>query len=300
MDIDTLYAFLVVYRSRSITKAASILHISQPALSRKIKALEDEMGVPLLNRGSRYVELTAAGTRVVADAEKIVRRQQRMMKDMEFYRDGSKLRISFVPKLDTTGIFSVVTAARENCPDMKIKYISCSFGENTRMLLSKEVDIAYIMHGEIEDVPEIEHIHLISNDLTVIVPRGHRLWSKNSVSCEELSGEHFIIHRIDSLAETITESKVLEFLAQKVNGGDIISHFSSPEEVLLHVCEGDGIAIAAVYGAYDSNAGGSNYRKILINDFHVEAGDMVLAYWKGNERAREFISNIKGKIDICD
>ncbi|WP_027178485.1 LysR family transcriptional regulator [Maridesulfovibrio bastinii] len=62
MKLNVLESFLAISRSRSISGAAELLHISQPALSRQIKELEEELGTKLFKRGSREMTLTAEGT----------------------------------------------------------------------------------------------------------------------------------------------------------------------------------------------------------------------------------------------
>lgn len=84
MDIQDLQYFLTVCDYRSITKAAEVLHISQPALSRRIQYLEDECGVKLFIRGRRFVELTQAGEHFSINARRIVEGQIKALKEIEF------------------------------------------------------------------------------------------------------------------------------------------------------------------------------------------------------------------------
>ena len=72
MDIKTLQYFIAVVESTSITKAAKVLHISQPPLSQQIKQLEAELGTQLLERGPRCVTLTDAGETLYHRAKNIV------------------------------------------------------------------------------------------------------------------------------------------------------------------------------------------------------------------------------------
>ena len=61
MEIRVLRYFLTVVREESITKASEVLHITQPTLSRQIAQMEEELGVRLLNRGSRKITLIKEG-----------------------------------------------------------------------------------------------------------------------------------------------------------------------------------------------------------------------------------------------
>lgn len=72
MELRHLQYFLMVAREGTISGAAHALHLSQPSLSRQMQDLEHELGVRLFDRGSRHIELTAAGMRLRRRAEEIV------------------------------------------------------------------------------------------------------------------------------------------------------------------------------------------------------------------------------------
>lgn len=72
MEIRVLRYFLTVVREESITRAAEVLHITQPTLSRQIAQMEEEMGVGLFDRGSRKIALTSEGMLLRRRAEEIL------------------------------------------------------------------------------------------------------------------------------------------------------------------------------------------------------------------------------------
>ena len=72
MDIRTLQYFLVITREKSITKAAKVLNMTQPPLSRQMKELEEEIGKQLFIRGSKKVTLTDDGLLLKKRAEELV------------------------------------------------------------------------------------------------------------------------------------------------------------------------------------------------------------------------------------
>ena len=72
MELRTLYYFLTVAREENITRAAKTIHIGQPALSRQLMQLEDEIGAPLFIRGKRKIQLTKAGMLLRRRAEEIL------------------------------------------------------------------------------------------------------------------------------------------------------------------------------------------------------------------------------------
>ncbi len=72
MEIRTLRYFLAIVKEESITKAAEILHITQPTLSRQIAQMEEESGVKLFERGARKIKLTSEGILLKRRAEEIL------------------------------------------------------------------------------------------------------------------------------------------------------------------------------------------------------------------------------------
>ena len=72
MEVRVLRYFLTVAREESITKAAEVLHITQPTLSRQLAQLEGELGVTLFSRGTRKISLTSEGMLLKRRAEEIL------------------------------------------------------------------------------------------------------------------------------------------------------------------------------------------------------------------------------------
>ena len=73
MDIKQLTYFITIAESKTITEAAQKLHMAQPALSQSLKALEESVGVPLINRDKRQLSLTHSGDILYQEAKKIVK-----------------------------------------------------------------------------------------------------------------------------------------------------------------------------------------------------------------------------------
>ena len=101
-EIWQLRYFIAVAEQLHFGRAAASLHISQPPLSRAIRALEDELGVSLFARTRRRVELTAAGTRLLEDTRRLVSQLERTVQEVRAMASGERgrLRIGFVSLAD--------------------------------------------------------------------------------------------------------------------------------------------------------------------------------------------------------
>ena len=84
MELRVLSYFLTVAREENISRAADILHITQPTLSRQLSELEEELGVQLLNRGKRKTTLTEAGMLLRKRAEEITTLTEKTKQEFQY------------------------------------------------------------------------------------------------------------------------------------------------------------------------------------------------------------------------
>src|SRR5690625_6449020 len=95
MDIRHLEYFTEVAKHLNFTKAASTLHISQPSLSKTVKSMEEELGVPLFYRSFRQLELTDAGKALLANANHVLHAYQNLTDRKSTRLNSSHVAISY-------------------------------------------------------------------------------------------------------------------------------------------------------------------------------------------------------------
>jgi DNA-binding transcriptional LysR family regulator len=135
MDIEKLELFLAVVEAGTVTAAAKKVHLTQPAVSRNIQQLEQDLGVPLFDRGSRRMTLTAAGRALHARATgllDVVRRTERETRRAA-ERAFFDLRVGTVDSVATYLFPDVVGPLRSAFPELEIKL----FTDRTRALLDR-------------------------------------------------------------------------------------------------------------------------------------------------------------------
>jgi LysR family glycine cleavage system transcriptional activator len=98
-SLDTLRVFAVAARHLSFTKAASELHLTQSAISHRVRALEDELGVILFNRLTRRLELTRAGQALAQQVERAVGDIARAVADLDEASDERRLSVTLLPSV---------------------------------------------------------------------------------------------------------------------------------------------------------------------------------------------------------
>lgn len=139
--IDRLNAFMVLARERHFGRAAEALGITQPSLSSSLKALEDQLGVQLVRRGSRYGGLTPEGDRVLEWARRIVADARAMQEEMRAMRAGisGRLRIGVIPTA-MPRIAELTAPYMARHPAMGVTILSRSSDEIRDQITALELD----------------------------------------------------------------------------------------------------------------------------------------------------------------
>lgn len=195
MELRHLRYFRAVAEELHFGRAAERLHIAQPPLSQQIRALERELGVSLLTRSTRKVELTPAGAAYLDRAVAILDAVDDATELAQRVAGGSagRLVIGCVGSATYSLLPALVRALREALPgvDVNVRGEMLAPAQITA-LVSGEIDLALLR-------PPVQHpavqVETIRRDrLLVALPDGHRLAASTGVSIAELRGEEFIVH----------------------------------------------------------------------------------------------------------
>jgi DNA-binding transcriptional LysR family regulator len=168
--IDKLEYLLALAREKHFGRAAQTCGISQPAFSAAIRQLEDIIGAPLVDRGSRFIGFTAEGERTLEWARRIVGDARAMRADLETMRKGltGHLRISVVPTA-LPMVSRLTTAFTERWPQVRLSVFSRNSAEALRDLDNLETDacLTYLDNeplGRVTTTPLYhERYHLITS-----------------------------------------------------------------------------------------------------------------------------------------
>ena len=174
MDFRHLKYFVAVADEQNFTRAAERLHISQPPLSRQIQDLEEELGTPLFERGSRPLKLTDAGrffyghaTRLLEQAAQAVRSTKRIAQ-LE-----RRLVIGFVASTMYGALPLLVRKFRAACPQTELALVEMSTVEQIEALKNGRIDVGF---GRVRlDDPSIKREILREERLVVAIPAEHGL-----------------------------------------------------------------------------------------------------------------------------
>src|SRR5437763_1677992 len=146
MELRSLAYFLRIAELGSITRAAAHLHLAQPALTRHVQRLEDELGVPLLTRANRGVKLTEAGQKLLESAARILREVERTGDEIRAQDAHPSGRIIFgiTPTLCPVLVPELSLRMRRDYPRIELKAVHAGMVRLEEFVIDGRVDIALL------------------------------------------------------------------------------------------------------------------------------------------------------------
>ncbi|MBA5801043.1 LysR family transcriptional regulator [Rhizobium changzhiense] len=195
-EILDLRAFLGVVELESFNRAADALHMSQPALSRRIQKLEQVIGAPLLERTTRHVSATALGTELVP----LVRRMLEEFDGSLFaVRDvgpnrGGLVTIACLPTAAFYFLPTVIRQFNEDYPNIRFRILDLPATDGLRAVASGEVEFGINIMGTSD--PDLTFERLAEDPFVLAARKDHPLATKQWVEWVELEPYHLItVHR---------------------------------------------------------------------------------------------------------
>jgi LysR family hca operon transcriptional activator len=193
MELRHLRYFVAVAEEGSLTHAAERrLHTAQPSLSRQIRDLELEVGVPLIERGARGITLTAAG-RIFLDHARMVLLQVETAGEAArraAQPEKASFVLGFLTGHEVDWLPQALRVLREEAPGMEIMLSSQSSPELAGALMRGKVDVAFLRRED--PAPGLAFKLLIKEPLVAVLPAGHRLAARKSIRPQDIVGETFI------------------------------------------------------------------------------------------------------------
>jgi LysR family hca operon transcriptional activator len=193
MELRHLRYFVAVAEEGSLTLAAERrLHTAQPSLSRQIRDLESEVGVPLLERGARGVGLTPSG-RVFLDHARLALAQvdaageaaRRVARP-----ERTCFVLGFLTGHEVLWLPEALRILRQELPAVDITLSSQSSPDLAGALMRGKVDVAFLRREA--DAPGLAFKFLIREPLVAVLPRDHRLAAREAIRPQDFVGETFI------------------------------------------------------------------------------------------------------------
>lgn len=205
MEWNQLEYFKVVAQLQHITHAAQQLSISQPALSRSIAKLEEELGFPLFDRQGKSIVLNGYGQIFLQHVERgmqeIVSGQQ-IIQDL-LHPDHGTISLSFLHSLGSNMVPGLISKFRSHNPGIQFKLYQNATNFLLAQLDAGEIDLCLCSPFATND--KIEWEPLFAEELFVIVPTGHHLSNRSSIELSELKNEPVVTFKKDYGLRILTD-----------------------------------------------------------------------------------------------
>ncbi|TDW15041.1 LysR family transcriptional regulator [Kribbella kalugense] len=195
MELRHLRYFVAVAEERHFGRAAARLHIAQPPLSQQIRQLEGELGLQLLRRTTRRVDLTPAGEAYLLRARQIIAAVSSAAGEAQRVAVGlqGRLVIGCVGSATYSLLPQLVRTLREELPDLEVAVQGEMLApDQARALLEGRIDLGLLRPPVDEESLRVDVLR--ADRLIVAVPDGHRLAGRRRVRLAELADEDFVIH----------------------------------------------------------------------------------------------------------
>jgi DNA-binding transcriptional LysR family regulator len=193
MELRHLRAFIAVADEGNITAAARGLNLTQPALSRQIKALEDAVELELLERGAHSVRLTAAGQMLAKEARDLLQRADAMLDKVRRAHAGESLRVGYSPSLASGLLGVAMERFTQLHPAARVTLSDLTTTEMLSGLCDDKLDVVITVPPDSEAC-DVEWIKLRSPDWKVGMSARHELAARKSLKPADLQGQKLLIY----------------------------------------------------------------------------------------------------------
>ena len=247
LNLHHLRIFARVAQEGGFTRAAKSLRLSQPAVSKAVRELERQTGVPLLERAGRATRLTAAGEALYARARELFAVERSAEEELGALRglSGGVLRVGASTTVATYLLFPYLARFRQANPRVELRVSSANTHAIARALLERRLDLA-LVEGPVRH-PKIEVVPWREDELVVIAPPTHRFATRRSIQLRELALEPLIVREPGSGTRKVAERALAEHQLTPT----VALQLGSTEAIKQAVAAGLGLAFVSRFAVED-------------------------------------------------
>ena len=239
MELRVLKYFLTVADEGNITRAADILHVTQPTLSRQLMELEDELGTALLIRGKRSVTLTDEGFLFKQQAEMIVELSDKLEHTFKDQKDVvcGTIRIGASEAVGCRALAAYMKEFREKYPDVQFDLYN-GMADNIKEMLERGLlDLGLVL--EPVDTAKFEYVRLPQKETWgLLLRKDHELAEKETITVEEIRPYPLIMPGREK-----AKNEVLHWMHCEERHLDIPAYYNLLSNAALLVEAGMGCAV---------------------------------------------------------
>lgn len=265
MDLKVLRQFIEIINAGGFGKAAKNIHISQPALSKAIRQLENELDLTLLERGTRgtSIKATADGEVVYRHGVQLLESRKNMLAELDARRhlNSGELKLGLAP-LGSAELFAPVIARyRSRYPYIDMQLMVRGGVQQTQALQRGEIELAT---GIIDFDKEFDGIRIRSEPMVVVLPRQHPLAAKQTIALKELAYIPQILFEPEYALNELVSKACISAGFSPSN----VTKVSHPDFGVALIAAGAGVMLLPKLIADRHSVNGVINRPLDNNDFH--------------------------------
>jgi DNA-binding transcriptional LysR family regulator len=210
INLRQVRSFVAVAQLKSFTRAATLLHLSQPALTVQIRRLEDALGVRLLDRNTRAVDLTRVGRDLMPVFQRLLRELDAVIldtRDLAAKRRGI-VRIPSLPSFAAGVLPEVIARFRKQHPRVSFQIRDAIANRVLAYVRDEDVDIG-VIGGEVPDA-EIEVVYSMQDRMHVVFPAGHPLQRVRTVTFEAVADYPLVLMDPDTSVRQLVDAACMD------------------------------------------------------------------------------------------
>lgn len=263
----------------SFRRAAAALEVKQSTLSRRVRRLEEQLGIKLFERSSGGVHITPTGGDVVRTAKSLLEQMDRMSSTARAAGRGEAgdIRIGVCTSPSASKLRAAVASYIKASPDVQIRLIERSRPRLLDGLRTGDMDIVIVV-GETRDYPGSSML-LWSERIIVALPAEHRLTNKDMIFWSDLKGEAFLLSRRDPGSDL--RNIVVQKLSAPGEAPDIASWDVSSESILAMLEAGQRISV------HCESCAGLTFPGVVYREVRDASGPSYIPFtacWQGDNK----------------
>jgi DNA-binding transcriptional LysR family regulator len=206
-DLKGLAALLAVVELGGVEQAGNYLHIGQPAVTKRLRSLDECYGIPLMQRKGRKLELTAAGDRVYAFARLALDHQTTLVEDLLSLSQGkNKLRLEVTFAIGEHLLPELLLSFSEDYPEYRIQ---SRMGYSRRIQTRLATGLSDLALLELApEHPDILVQKWLEDELILVCAPNHPLSASSTISLQELTRQKFVLREKKSSMRIILDQKL--------------------------------------------------------------------------------------------
>lgn len=195
MELRHLRYFIAAAETENVSRAASKLHVSQPALSRQIRDLEEELGFPLFERSAKSVRLTEAGKAFLAEARAVLQRSEQAVAAARAIADGGRteLHVGYAPSPTVRIMPATLRVFQAQSPNVRVRLHDLSTEEMLTGVREGKLQIAFLVRPGRSLLRGLHFEELARDTMCLAMSPDHSLARRRSVTLEQAVREPLVI-----------------------------------------------------------------------------------------------------------